>query len=119
MTYAVETWTSIAVWFDDATTSPDTLLPGVAPAKGMPEAWFNDLLGRTVTARERRYASPGVLSGVRIDFPADSALLGEHFCLVLLRLAQRLGTIPRIRNYAEESYRKAWDLDRHTSVFLQ
>lgn len=108
-------WRTLAVWFEDLTLSPDRALSGVAPQRGMPEAWFDALLG-TATTKQRRYVAPGILEAALVElpppFPSYNGQLSDQFCSQLLQVGQMLGTIPWIRDYSEADYREYWNSGR-------
>lgn len=108
-------WRTLAIWFEDLTLCPERALPGIAPQRGMPERWFNVLLGNA-KAEKRRYVDEGVLEAAVVElpppFPTYDGLLSEQFVRQLMETCQLLGTIPWIRDYSEDSYREAWDSGR-------
>ncbi len=98
-------YSDLAIWFEDLTDDPDRVWgAGVAPAQGMDEEWFDAVLGYA-TASERRYAAPGVLSGVRVNVLFESS---TQYTWVLRQVSQRLGTNPWIRDLSEPGYAEFW-----------
>ena len=70
----------------------------------MDEGWFDTVLGYA-EASERRYAAPGVLSGVRVKVQFDN---WSQFTWVLRQVSQRLGTNPWIRDLSEPENAEFW-----------
>ncbi|MBC2693204.1 MULTISPECIES: hypothetical protein [Pseudomonas] len=103
--YCAPRYSDLAIWFEDLTDVPERVWGvGVAPAQGMDEEWFNAVLGYA-EASERRYAVPGVLSGVRVKVCSEN--LGQ-FTWVLRQVSQRLGTNPWKRDLSEPGYAEIW-----------
>lgn len=95
-----------AIWFEDLTRNPQ-LLPGCTPARGLPAAWLNPLLG---LAKVRQVCllpeDIEVVTGFLVDVPD---YVDEQFRMVFMGAAERLGTIATIRDYHEPAYQQAWD----------
>lgn len=103
--YRPTVYRDLAIWFEDLTEDPDRVWGvGVAPAQGMDEEWFDEVLGNAL-ASERRYAADGVLSGVRVKVSSEN---WDQFTLVLRKVSQRLGTNPWIRDLSEPGYAEFW-----------
>lgn len=99
----------LGIWFEDLTGDPERLFCSAEPqAAGMPETWFDDLLGRA-EASERRYVSPGVLSAVKVRICCENY---EQFVTTLKNISQRLGTNPWVRDLAERDYTLFWESRR-------
>lgn len=103
--YRAPRYSDLAIWFEDLTECPERVWGvGVAPAQGMDEEWFDAVLGYA-TASERRYAAPGLLSGVRVNVLFDCS---NQYSWVLRQVSQRLGTTPWIRDLSEPGYAEFW-----------
>ena len=99
----------LGIWFEDLTGDPGRLACSAEfQAAGMPEAWFDELLGRA-EASQRRYVSPGVLSAVKVRICSENY---EQFETTLRKISQRLGTNPWVRDLAEPNYAHFWESRR-------
>ncbi|WP_421526908.1 hypothetical protein [Pseudomonas brenneri] len=99
----------LGIWFEDLTGDPERLFCLVEPqTAGMPETWFDELLGRA-EASERRYVSPGVLTAVKVRICSENY---EQFVTTLRKISQRLGTNPWVRDLAEPDYALFWESGR-------
>jgi hypothetical protein len=99
----------LGIWFEDLTGDPRRLACSAEfQAAGMPEAWFDELLGRA-EASQRRYVSPGVLSAVKVRICSENY---EQFETTLRKISQRLGTNPWVRDLAEPNYAHFWESRR-------
>ena len=99
----------LGIWFEDLTAEPDRVFcSDAAPAKGMPEEWFDSVLG-IARAKQKRFVTPGVLSGVRVEVPLESYCQFES---VLRSVCHRLGSNPWIRDLSEPDYLAYWSSGR-------
>ncbi|MDO8418095.1 MAG: hypothetical protein Q7S87_18095 [Agitococcus sp.] len=97
----------VVIWFEDCTRIPHRACneSGVA-SRGMQESALASLL-QQVSVTEKRYVEPGLLSAIRLCYPAD--LIPEDFEKELKCLAQEMGTNPWIRNAGEPDYLAFWN----------
>ncbi|APC19507.1 hypothetical protein BLL42_27635 (plasmid) [Pseudomonas frederiksbergensis] len=99
----------LGIWFEDLTGDPERLsFSAEFPAAGMPEEWFDELLGRAEVL-QRRYVSPGILSAVKVRICSENY---DQFESTLRKISQRLGSNPWVRDLSEPDYAQFWESRR-------
>jgi hypothetical protein len=80
---------NFAIRFTDVTVDPLAARSGSTPAKGLPDAWLDALLG-VGSVGHRTNAAPGMLSRISLSFPTRAH--AEQFTLALRHVSKLLGT---------------------------